>query len=80
MEVVADSNEGVTELEHHCDLVTEKNKNVDYKLSGLQEELSEKRNARPQSQQEKVKREKYSYNLKYAVPALLHKRRGFSSL
>nr|XP_042133858.1 coiled-coil domain-containing protein 144A [Peromyscus maniculatus bairdii]XP_042133859.1 coiled-coil domain-containing protein 144A [Peromyscus maniculatus bairdii]XP_042133860.1 coiled-coil domain-containing protein 144A [Peromyscus maniculatus bairdii] len=66
MEVVADSNEGVTELEHHRDLVTGKNKNVDYKLSGLQEELSEKRNARPQSQQEKAKREKYSYNLKFA--------------
>ncbi|XP_037062281.1 ankyrin repeat domain-containing protein 26 [Peromyscus leucopus] len=66
MEVVADSNEGVTELEHHRDLVTEKNKNVDYKLSGLQEELSEKKNARSQSQQEKVKRKKYSYNLKFA--------------
>ncbi|ERE77108.1 Ras guanine nucleotide exchange factor containing protein [Cricetulus griseus] len=43
-----------------------KNTNVDYKLSSLQEELSARRNTRPQSQQEKEIWRKDSFNLKFA--------------
>lgn len=81
MQAVADSNEGVMELEdHYCDLFTGKNTNVDYKLSSLQEELSARRNTRPQSQQEKEIWRKDSFNLKYVMPVLLHKCRGILSL